>query len=145
MYYTATDAHELSAGDTVYVADNLQDLKEQIRKKSCPVKLEAILGEEASSRFVAKGLHWSLVYLIERKNKKKIRAFKNVEEAMKYAPKGIPGYPDNQVWVKNKNNGYRDLLAICINGEVDKRMSASFEELLDQYTFINGKPVGVEE
>ena len=95
MYYTAIDAHELSVGDTVYVADSLQDLKEQIRKKSYPVKIDAILGEEAPARFSAKGLNWNLAYLIERKNKKKLRAFKSIDELVANAPKGVPGYPDN--------------------------------------------------
>lgn len=145
MYYTAIDAHELSVGDTVYVADSLQDLKEQIRKKSYPVKIDAILGEEAPARFSAKGLNWNLAYLIERKNKKKLRAFKSIDELVANAPKGVPGYPDNQVWVKKRSNGYKDLIAITINGEVEKRCSESFEEILENYTFMNGKPVGVEE
>lgn len=67
MYYTSLNADQLCCGDNVYVADNLYDLKEQIRAQAKPVKIDEILGEEFNARFSVKGLFWNLAYLVERK------------------------------------------------------------------------------
>lgn len=145
MYYTAINAHELCVGDTVYVADNLQDLEEQIRKGSYPVKIEGILKENASARFVAKKLNWNLAYLVARKEKEVFRPFKDLNELIEHAPKGIPGYLDTQIWIKHKDSGYRELYVITFGGEIEQRSFISFQDLLENYVFMNGDIIGVKK
>ena len=82
--YTALNADELKEGDKVLLADNLEDLKNQVEDDKTPIILAAIASEDQQFRFKnTADLWYALAYLVFSPPKPKYKPFSDSKTAMR--------------------------------------------------------------
>lgn len=156
--YTAATAEMLEPGDLVIFAKNVTELKSMVadsvpRKGGWVGELQEIGEESSIDRFKIKdGAWYPFAYLVK---KVEYRPFKNIKELVECWEKKNPGCVNRpecampQIWVRDKNRGdsIGSMLAeffegcVCI-GTIG---SCTLENLLQNYTFLDGTPCGVKK
>ena len=147
--YSALNADELHAGDTVILADNIAALRRCVEGDKRSEKLREIVSEDWPGRFFSyDDCHYYWAYLVERAPEVKyvpwdrtncplkcgdiINKCEENGRVYKYSIIEI-----EQMSIDDENNGYCDLVYFGAN-------ALSYEMLLSGgYTF-NGKPCGQE-
>lgn len=151
--YTAASADEVKIGSKGYFADNLMDLKSVVEEEYNLSEITTVGGEYFQSRFRTGSGVYSLFYLVEEPKEKKLRPYRDTDEMIEDFKKrfnvNVPPCAMPLIWIKAKDADKKYLivrfasaLTICLNVEV---FTPTFEELAEDYTYLDGSPCGVEE
>lgn len=146
--YSAETAEELKEGDKVLVADSLAVLKDMVKGDCAVETIERIL-ELPSYRFKTKRGPYAFAYLVER-GAEKWRPFKDLGELITAWQKktGVTARANTMplIWIASKNNNGVRLIA-GFKGQfiLFEDYEASYEDLFEYYTFLDGTPCGVKE
>lgn len=154
--YTVVNADEVKIGSAGYFADNIYSLQQAVQHndKECFGKVDCIKGISTGFRFVAdNGTCFSLFYLIEEQEEKKLRPYSDsdemIEDFKKRFNENVPPYAMPLIWIKTKGADKKYLIVrfasavtVCHNVEV---YTPTFEDLAEGYTYLDGSPCGIEE
>ena len=154
--YTVVNADEVKLGSAGYFADNIYSLQQVVKHndRECFGKVDCIKDISTGFRFVAdNGTCFSLFYLIEEQEEKKLRPFKDTDEMVEDFKKRfnvcVQPYEMPLIWIKVKDTDKKYLvvrfassLTICHNVEV---YAPTLEDLVEGYTYLDGSPCGIEE
>ena len=154
--YTVVNADEVKLGSAGYFADSLYSLQQAVQHddRECFGKVEDIKDSCTGFRFVAdNSTCFSLFYLIEEQEEKKLRPYRDSDEMVEDFKKRfnvcVQPYEMPLIWIKIKDTDKKYLvvrfassLTICHNVEV---YTPIFEDLVEGYTYLDGSPCGIEE
>lgn len=167
--FTALNADELKVGSKGYFTDNIESLELVVQSEDYLAfgELEKIQKPNMSYRFGMKesDKSFNLFYLVKEPQEKKFRPYSNPDEMIEdfkrrynayggWSGKDNPMY-NPMIWVKSKTTGFRHL--VTDYGDDDNcdycnrsciwigSFSLVFKELLDDYTYLDGTPCGIEE
>ena len=164
--YTVLNADELHIDDVVYLADNLEALKNKVKDgdKMEQTEIARIRGEDCVKRFETRsGATYSLAYLVKSAPKPTHRPYKDIDELLQdwdrrvnisfgmSIPKTepsplIPGL----IWIKAKLDKHEYLVLALErydNSPGAVRIasgSVTLPMLLDCYTYVDGSPCGIK-
>lgn len=122
--YTALNANDLGVGDKVFTADTISRLYGEVKNGEDIETIDKILPDSEMKRFHTKeGYAPScFAYLVEKAPKQKFRPYKDVSELKSdWADLGYSAKPltNPAIWVK-----------------------ATFDELFENFTYLDGSPIG---
>ena len=163
--FTAVNADEVKIGSKGYFAGSLAELKANVGAESDGYRgryfgtVKFIDSESEVFRFIRKEDdegRWGLFYLVEEPEEKKFRPYKDWDEMIadfkrRYSSYGgwvgrnNPMY-NPLIWVQKKSYKVQHLIT-GFNGaclRIDY-VHYSFEELFDDFTYLDGTPCGIEE
>ena len=151
--YTAANADSLRTGSMGYHADNLEALK---RRVSSEVNeeygmLTEILDEGCSYRFrINDIMDNALFYLVEEPQKKKFRPYNDINEMIDHFNERFDLIPQKYrlptMWIKHKDSGCKYLITGCADDHIlAYPYTIKFEVLLENFTYLDGSPCGIEE
>lgn len=154
--YTSVNADEVKVGSKGYLANNIYSLQQavQYNDKECFGKIDCIRGTGTGFRFAAANdTCFSLFYLIEEQEEKKLRPYRDSDEMVEDFKKRfnvkVQPYEMPLIWIKIKDTDKKYLvvrfasaLTICHNVEVN---TPTLEDLVEGYTYLDGSPCGIEE
>lgn len=139
--YTALNADEVKVGSKGYFADSLGGLRTQVEPGNTELKqLTAVTNDFNMSRFCTGSSAFVFFYLVEEPQEKKLRPYSSNKEVIKAitAKNGV-------AWIKNKHSGTIYLI-IGVCGYVKTfNDNISMTDLLDDFTYLDGSPCGIEE
>ena len=162
--YTALNADEVKVGSLGFVADNLYELENNVTSGLClEDKILSIEDKYHPSRFVTsrfienddETMSYNLFYLIQEPEEKKFRPYKDTDEMIEDFKRRYNSYggwsgKDNPmynplIWIKDKGN-IKYLINLfgtkCVHTD---QVHCSVDELLVDYTYLDGSPCGIEE
>lgn len=152
--YTSVNADEVKVGSKGYFADNVYSLQQAVQHndKECFGKVDCIKGIDTGFRFVADGTCFSLFYFIEEQEEKKLRPYKDTDEMIDHFCRHFNLIPQDHrlptLWVKNNDKKYlitrvsENAVTMCFEKNV---FTFGLRRLLDDYTYLDGSPCGIEE
>lgn len=150
--YTAANADEVKIGSKGYFADNLMDLKSVVEEEYNLSEITTIGGEYFQSRFRTGSGVYSLFYLVEEPKEKELRPYKDTDEMIDHFCRHFNLIPQDHrlptLLVKNNNRKYlitrvsENTVTMCFENNV---FTFSLRILLDDYTWLDGSPCGIEE
>lgn len=150
--YTALNADELKAGDSVIVADDLVYLKTLVERGLALSTIKEIYDGNYQRRFTVAGDNYAynLAYLVERVGEKKFRPYKDTDEMIADYKKRFsvdcPEYEIPSIWVKNKSSLLRSQITDFNTDYIWlSNIQVFFRSLFDDYTYLDGSPCGMEE
>lgn len=152
--YTVVNADEIKPGSAGYFADNIYSLQHAVQQndKECFGKVDYIKGIITGFRFVAdNGTCFSLFYLAEEQEEKKLRPFKNTDDMMTEFCRRSVKLPfatidPPVIYFKNKESGRSYIMSAFDYHSVKIRHKAyDMVNLLNNFTFTDGSPCGIEE
>lgn len=152
--YTVVNADEVKLGSAGYFADNIYSLQQavQYKDKECFGKVEGIKDIDTGFRFVTDNdACFSLFYLAEEPEEKKLRPFKNTDDMMtefcRRSVKLPPATIDPPIiYFKNKISG-RSYIMSAFDCHLVKIRHETYDmvDLFNNFTFNDGSPCGIEE
>lgn len=154
--YTALNADEVKVGSKGYFADSVYSLQQAVQHndKECFGKIDYIRDTCTGFRFAAdNGSCFSLFYFIEEQKEKKFRPYRDSDEMVEDFKKRfnicVQPYEMPLIWIKIKDTDKKYLvvrfassLTICHYAEV---YTSTLEDLVEDYTYLDGSPCGIEE
>lgn len=154
--YTALNADEVKVGSKGYFTNNIFSLQQAVQRndKERFGKIDYIRGTGTGFRFAAdNGSCFSLFYFIEEQEEKKLRPYRDSDEMVEDFKKRfnvcVQPYEMPLIWIKIKDTDKKYLvvhfassLTICHYAEV---YTSTFEDLVEDYTYLDGSPCGIEE
>ena len=163
--YTALNADEVKIGSKGYFANNIANLKDKVELSNLVLcEVSEILDESDKFRFKSEvtGELFNLFYLVEEPKEKKFHPYKDTDEMVEdfkrrynsyggWNGKNNPMY-NPLVWVTAKDvekNKYL-ITRFSDSGKVTMNFEASvyttsLRILLEDYTYLDGSPCGIEE
>lgn len=167
--FTALNADELKVGSKGYLADSIAELKRHVynEEKDYFFTIREINTEDENYRFLIDdysdiGASWNLFYLVEEPQEKKFRPYKDTDEMIEdfkrrynsyggWSGKDNPMY-NPMIWVKAKGVEKNKYLITRFHENKNVTMNfgqdvytTSLPTLLDDYTYLDGTPCGIEE
>lgn len=151
--YTALNADDINVGSMGYFADNLKDLKEAVEhgERENYGEIEAITCEADSCRFsIKKGSIFALFYLVKEPKKEKLRPYNDTNEMIDHFNERFDLIPQKYrlptMWIKHKDSGCKYLITGCADDHIlAYPYTIKFEVLLENFTYLDGSPCGIEE
>lgn len=166
--YTVLNADELKAGDMVVVGDNLAELRDKVVEADDPTAMRGdfkmvlpivqVKPIDAGYRFVVEDRYgtqvgYALAYLVERKVETGWRAYKDSDEMKEDFQKRYLTHisVDNPmwhptIWLKHKEDNVScQIIAVRDEDVYVYGCWNSFDNLLEEYTYLDGTLCGVEE
>lgn len=155
--YTAVNADEVKVGSKGYFADDLYDLKYAVENDDTGKLHELTYIEDTTytNRFRS-NINHNLFYLVEEPAEKKSRPYKDTDEMIEdfkrrynsyggWSGKNNPMYCP-LIWIKRNYGGDKHLVS-CFGDNCVYISSSAFamEELIGQFTYLDGTPCGILE
>lgn len=139
--YTAVNADEVKVGSKGYFADSLGELRTQVEPGNTELKcLTVVTNDFNMSRFCTGSSAFTMFYLVEEPQEKKLRPYSSNEEVIKAITA-----KNGAAWIKNKHSGAVYLI-IGVCGYVKTfNDNISMTDLLGDFTFLDDTPCGIEE
>lgn len=163
--YTALNADEIKPGSKGYFEDTLENLKYVVQYECSKYydEIKEIEAESYGCRFCKKDSYdYSLFYLVEEPKENRFRPYKDTDEMIEDFKKRYSSYggcsgKDNpmynpMIWVKAK--GIEKNKYLITKFYENKKVTMNFDEdvfstglcrLLDDFTYLDGTPCGIEE
>lgn len=153
--FTPLNADEVKAGSKGYFADNLDDLKHDVKTENNPSVLKEVRSEDYDLRFKREdSLVYILFYLVEEPAEEKYRPYKNTDELIEdwkertlaygsaYFSKNPMFCPS--IWVKGDRDSIRKFLITDFNCSYIKSKDHAWtlEDLFKGFVFLDGTPCG---
>lgn len=158
--FSALTADAVKVGSKGYFADSLYELQCVVHnERGNYFELKDLLDPTENFRFLAENLvgddvSWNLFYLVEEPKEKKYRPYKDTEEMIddffsrEFSSREL-------IWIKTKNSKLKLKKAIFQFAENAVYVASelgyvgiltlSMQQLLEEYTYLDGTPCGVEE
>lgn len=164
--FTVLNADEIKADSKGYFADTIKDLKDVVQNECSKFygEIKEIKNEKYCNRFYKKdgySYSYNLFYLVEEPKENRFRPYSNPDEMIEDFVKRYSqynGFKGNanpmynpMIWIKSKSTGFRHLVTDYGDNSYDCNcvwigaFSIVFKELLDDYTYLDGSPCGIEE
>ncbi len=154
--YTALNADELKVGDKVILADTISTLKTSVEREENIVIISRISDEDIACRFCLAGCGgaYCLAYLVERAERaeeKKWRPYKNCDEMIADFKKRFnvdwADYEMPLIWLEIKNFHIKSLVCDFAESAVNVYCgdAVCLTSLLNDFTYLDGSPCGMEE
>lgn len=157
--YTSVNADEVKVGNKGYFADNIAELQRCVfnEDKYYFFTIKEIATGDKNYRFLADNdsgneASWNLFYLVEEPKEKELRPYKGTDEMIDHFCRHFNLIPHDHrlptLWIKNNGNKYlitrvsENTVTICFEKNV---FTFGLIRLLDDYTWLDGSPCGIEE
>lgn len=160
--FSALTADAVKIGSKGYFADSLYELQRVVQNENSNYShLKDLLDSTENFRFLAENLvgddvSWNLFYLVEEPKEKKYRPYKDTNEmkdeffSRGRSPRELP-----LIWIRAKNSKLKlekvifqfTENAVYVASEFGYMgiLTLSMQQLLEEYTYLDGTPCGVEE
>lgn len=157
--FSALTADAVKVGSKGYFADSYYELQCVVHnERSNYFELKDLLDPTENFRFLAENLvgddvSWNLFYLVEEPKEKKYRPYKNTEEMIddffsrEFSSREL-------IWIKAKNSKLKlekaifqfaeDAVYVASEFGYMGILTLSMQQLLEEYTYLDGTPCGVE-
>lgn len=158
------NADDVAVGSKGYFSDTLASLETAIidEQNNNYGEIEKINGSDIEHRFGSKsGSAFSLFYLVEGPKEKKLRPYKDTDEMVKDFIKKYSCYSNLEanenpmyfpaIWLESQITCNKYLVTRISNNNTvtlnyeESPFTISLKTLLNEYTYLNGSPCGIEE